>query len=112
MTEYTFTGVRITELEFKVLDEMLKIQLDKMTNRALEALDDQVRLMDLRADYVWLQDEVEILFPLGMRTWVDEQLIRGYAKSTGCAHIVDALIDELSLKGAGIALALLDRSPA
>jgi hypothetical protein len=47
-----------------------------------------------------------------MRTWVDEQLIRGYAKSTGCAHIVDALIDELSLKGAGIALALLDRSPA
>jgi len=97
------------EREFRLLKGRLKYKLDKMTNTALVALDDQVRLMNLRGDYVWFKDQVDGILPLGIMNSYDESLIRLYARVSGMGHIVDAIIDELSLKGAGIELALPDR---
>ena len=100
---------RTIEEQFQILDFKLEVASYVKGVDALMALDDQVRLMELRADYVWFGDQVAVLFPLGIRTWADEQLLRKYAAATDCSHIVDAFIDEHSLRSAGIELALLDR---
>lgn len=91
------------------LDISLGIQLGVIEDRAEQAmrrLDDLVNLMQLRADYQDFRFSILQVMPLGIQTDFDRRLVRWWAKRDGFGHIVDALIDELSLKGVGIELAL------
>jgi hypothetical protein len=74
-----------------------------MAVEAEQALDDMVDLMNLRADYEWFRAQVLWVFPAGPMVWIDEAIIRKWAHTEGLDHIADAIIDELSPMGAGIA---------
>ena len=102
----TTADIWLIELDmayYRVLD-----RIEEMADEAIQRLDDLVNLMQLRADYQDFKFFVLQAMPLGIQTNMDERLVRWWAKRDGFGHIVDALIDELSLKGAGIALALRD----
>ena len=101
----------MAKLSYKVQLELvyhsLRLKALEMEAQANRDLDDLVRLMNLRADYEWFRDRVLTVMPLGIQRHHDVTLIRWWARRDGMGHIVDALIDELSLKGAGIELARL-----
>lgn len=89
-------------LEISLMDQLDTIE--ENTEVAMNDLDDLVDAMNLRGDYVWFKDMVSRLFPLGLTTFIDMELLKKFAATVECSHIVDALIDELSPRGAGIEL--------
>lgn len=100
----TTIDLLLAELDFALAN--IYDRIAEMEEEALRHLDDLVNLMQLRADYQDFRFEVLSVMPLGPQNVHDLRLIRWWAKRDGFGHIVDALIDELSLKGAGIELAL------
>lgn len=105
--------MRITSLDMVLIELDFALyrvwdRIDEMADEALQRLDDLVDLMQLRADYQDFRFQILSVMPLGIQTTHDERLVRWWAKRDGFGHIVDALIDELSPKGVGIALALRD----
>lgn len=101
MTYNTLTPIH-NELDGVLLD--IYDEIEGWADKACSALDDLVELFTLRADYEWFKHELTVLFPLGIHTYIDGKLARWYAEQSGMTHIIDALIEELSLQGAGIEL--------
>lgn len=100
MNETTLTPIHVA-LELSMLQQFDHIE--DMADEALQNLDDMVEMMNIRAEYNWLKHQVKTLFPLGPTTFMDLNLVRWFAKVEGMTHLIDALIDELSPQGAGIA---------
>jgi len=96
------------KIQLELVYHTLRIKALEMERQANEDLFDRVCLMNLRADYEYFRSNVLSVMPLGIQRHHDELLVRWWARQEHFEHIVDALIDELSLKGAGIELARLN----
>lgn len=70
--------------------------IDKMAAEAIEDLEIMLGMYQIRADYEWLLASIKAMFPLGVTTWIDRNLVEKYAESQGLSHLVDAIIVELN----------------
>ena len=100
------SSVDLVTYELDLAMNKIYDRIDEMADKAIQDLEDFCSLLELRADYSHFKFEILRVMPLGIQNDHDERLVRWWAKRDHFGHIVDALIDELSLKGAGIALAL------
>lgn len=92
------------DIAFARANGRLRRQIDRRADEADQRLDELVELMTLRSDYEHLRFKALEIMPLGIQSFGDLQGVRLLARAERCDHIADALIEELTLKGAGNAL--------
>ncbi len=71
-------------------------RIDEMANEALDDLEILSGMFEARADYEWLLAMVKVIFPLGVGTWIEVDLLEKFVASQGLSGWAPAIIDALN----------------